>query len=75
MKLKIIEIGTIVLLTLLIAIPAHSQVLTGTVVNVIDGDTTTINIQGKRTKIRLACIDAMESNAPMGKESTNLLKN
>ena len=74
MKLKIIEIGTIVLLTLLIAIPAHSQVLTGTVVNVIDGDTTTINIQGKRTKIRLACIDAMESNAPMGKESTNLLK-
>ena len=51
MKLKIIEIGTIVLLTLLIAIPAHSQVLTGTVVNVIDGDTT-INIQGERTKIR-----------------------
>ena len=74
MKLKLIEIGTIVLLTLFIANPVSSEVLTGTVVNVIDGDTTTINIQGKRTKIRLACIDAMESNAPMGKESTNLLK-
>ena len=74
MKLKFIEIGTIVLLTLFTANPVSSEVLTGTVVNVIDGDTTTINIQGKRTKIRLACIDAMESNAPMGKESTNLLK-
>ena len=72
---KIRDIGTIVLLMLFTAIPASSQVLTGTVVKVIDGDTTTINIQGKRTRIRLACIDAMESNAPMGKESTNLLKN
>ena len=45
MKLKLIEIGTIVLLTLFIANPVSSEVLTGTVVNVIDGDTTTINIQ------------------------------
>lgn len=75
MKLKWIQIGTILFLTLFTANSVSSEVLTGTVVNVIDGDTTIINIQGKRTKIRLACIDAMESNAPMGEESTSLLKN
>ena len=39
MKLKLIEIETIVLLTLFTANPVSSEVLTGTVVNVIDGDT------------------------------------
>ena len=61
-------------LTLFTANSVSSEVLTGTVVNVIDGETTIINIPGKRTKIRFACIDAMESNAPMGWESTSLLK-
>ena len=40
MKLKIRDIRTIVLLMLFTAIPASSQVLTGIVVNVFDGDTT-----------------------------------
>ena len=48
---KIRDIGTIVLLTLFTANPVSSEVLTGTVVKVIDGDITTINIQGKRTRI------------------------
>ena len=38
-------------LTLFTVNPVSNEVLTGTVVNVIDGDTT-INIQGERTKIR-----------------------
>jgi micrococcal nuclease len=62
------------LLASLMILPANSQTLTGKIIKIIDGDTVVTDSQGKRTKIRLACIDAMESNTAMGKESTKLLQ-
>ena len=47
---------------------------TGTVVKVLDGDSFRTQIGGKIYNARLACIDAMEYNAPLGAESTKALK-
>ena len=44
------------------------------VTKIIDGDSIKASINGQVKNIRLACIDAMESNAPMGKKSKAILE-
>jgi endonuclease YncB( thermonuclease family) len=47
----------------------------GTVLSVGDGDTLTVNVAGRRTTIRLACIDAPESaQVPYGSQSRAALQ-
>ena len=72
--MKIISIIISLLLASLIILPAHSETLTGKITKIIDGDTVIVDNQGQRLKVRLACIDAMESKAPMGKQSTKFLQ-
>ena len=47
---------------------------TAVVTKIIDGDSIKASINGQVKNIRLACIDAMESNAPMGKKSKATLQ-
>ena len=47
---------------------------TAVVTKIIDGDSIKASINGQIKNIRLACIDAMESNAPMGKKSKATLQ-
>jgi micrococcal nuclease len=47
--------------------------LTGTVISTGDGDTLRVQINGKVTTVRLACIDAPESTQAGGKESATRL--
>ena len=47
----------------------NQSINTAVVTKIIDGDSIKANINGQVKNIRLACIDAMESNAPMGKKS------
>lgn len=51
----------------------HSTGSIGTVVRVADGDTLTIDLNGKLTKIRLCGIDAPEQKQALGEESKALL--
>ena len=53
-------------LLLILPLPARAQ----NALNVSDGDTVRINNQ----RIRLACIDAPESNQPFGRQSTHRLR-
>lgn len=46
----------------------------GTVRRIIDGDSIDITFNGESLNVRLACIDAMEKDAPGGKESTSVLE-
>ncbi len=46
----------------------------GTVVKVADGDTLTIDLEGKETRIRLCGIDAPEKSQQFGQESKALLQ-
>lgn len=46
----------------------------GTVTKVADGDTLTVNLDGKETKIRLCGIDAPEQAQPFGKQSKAFLQ-
>ncbi|MDX2241407.1 MAG: thermonuclease family protein [Leptolyngbyaceae cyanobacterium bins.302] len=46
----------------------------GTVTKVADGDTLTVDLDGKLTKIRLCGIDAPEQQQALGKESKALLQ-
>jgi len=46
----------------------------GTVVRVADGDTLTVDLQGKQVKVRLCGVDAPEQAQPLGKESKALLQ-
>jgi endonuclease YncB( thermonuclease family) len=43
------------------------------VIQVIDGDTIKVSIDGVIVKVRFGCIDAPETKQPLGKESTVLL--
>ena len=47
----------------------NQSINTAVVTKIIDGDSIKASINGQVKNIRLACIDAMESNAPMGKKS------
>lgn len=46
----------------------------GTVVKVADGDTLTVDLNGKETKIRLCGVDAPEQQQALGKESKAFLQ-
>lgn len=46
----------------------------GIVNRVLDGDSVLIDFDSKTYNTRLACVDAMESDAPLGSESTEYLK-
>lgn len=59
---------------LLISFPAVSELLTGTVIAVHDGDTLTLKSGDKERKIRLAGIDAPELSQTYGVESRNALR-
>jgi endonuclease YncB( thermonuclease family) len=59
---------------LLISFPAVSELLTGTVIDVHDGDTLTLKSGDKERKIRLAGIDVPELSQPYGVESRNALR-
>ncbi|MDE5099254.1 MAG: thermonuclease family protein [Trichodesmium sp. St16_bin4-tuft] len=61
-------------ITLLAAKAENQSTNTAIVTKIIDGDSIKANINGQVKNIRLACIDAMESNAPMGKQSKAVLK-
>ena len=52
----------------------NQSINTAVVTKIIDGDSIKANINGQVKNIRLACIDAMESNAPMGKKSKAILQ-
>ena len=65
---------TLSVLTIL-AVKGNSQSTnTGVVTKIIDGDSVKAEMNGQVKNIRLACIDAMEAKAPMGKESTATLQ-
>ena len=52
----------------------NQSINTAVITKIIDGDSIKANINGQVKNIRLACIDAMEAKAPMGKESTTTLQ-
>jgi endonuclease YncB( thermonuclease family) len=59
---------------LLILVVCPLQLEASTLLRVIDGDSVIARIQGKQTKIRLACIDAPEiGQAPHGRIARNTL--
>ncbi len=59
---------------LLILVVFPLQLEASTLLRVIDGDSVIARIQGKQTKIRLACIDAPEiGQAPYGRIARNTL--
>lgn len=58
----------------LVILPVQAESLTGKVLKVTDGDTVTVSHQDKKIVTRLACVDAPEKNAPMGKEASDRLK-
>ena len=59
-------------LLILVVCPLHLEA--STLLRVIDGDSVIARIQGKQTKIRLACIDAPEiGQAPYGRIARNTL--
>ncbi len=61
--------------TLLVAAGAIAQSLpTAIVVSVGDGDTLRVTYSGRPLTIRMACIDAPESNQPGGSAATNRLR-
>ena len=61
-------------IVLLAARAENQSTNTAVVTKIIDGDSIKANINGQVKNIRLACIDAMESNAPMGKKSKAILE-
>ena len=65
---------TSLVLALLCPLLLHAETLTGRVVKVIDGDTVTVLDASKiQHKVRLAGIDAPESNQPFGQKSKEAL--
>lgn len=59
------------LLLLLISLPTHADILTGTVVSVADGDTITVlDANREQHKIRVAGIDCPEKAQPFGQRAT-----
>ena len=52
---------------------AETRVLNGRVVGVTDGDTLTLLVDREQIRVRLAQIDAPESNQPYGKQATAAL--
>lgn len=71
MKIPVFIIFLYVTSTL--AFPASSQNLTGKVMSISDGDTVKVQTSGVNLTIRLACVDAPESDTSIGKESTRRL--
>ena len=74
---KITAIGILTItsiLTVAIAKVGSQNISTGKVTKIIDGDSVKVRLLGEEKNIRLACIDAMEAKAPMGKESTATLQ-
>ena len=71
-KKKFLTITSI--LTITIATVGSKKISTEKVTKIIDGDSVKVRLLGEEKNIRLACIDAMEAKAPMGKESTATLK-
>ena len=66
----------LILLAVWIAQPVVAETLSGTVVNVIDGDTLVVQDAGKRKHtVRLAEIDAPERRQPFWRESAVSLAN
>ena len=61
-------------ITSLAARAENQSTNTAVVTKIIDGDSIKASINGQVKNIRLACIDAMESNAPMGKKSKAILE-
>ena len=61
-------------IVLLAARAENQSTNTAVVTKIIDGDSIKASINGQVKNIRLACIDAMESNAPMGKKSKAVLE-
>lgn len=54
--------------------PARANVATGYVPAVSDGDTFYVEIEGQRTRVRLAEVDAPESSQPFGRRSEQSLR-
>lgn len=64
-----------VLLALSLASPAFAEALTGIITKVADGDTVTIQANGKTERVRLIGIDAPESaQRPWGPKATEFTK-
>lgn len=63
-----LALSTLVSFTALAA-PDDAPTLKGRIVRVSDGDTVTLQTQGSTTQIRLAGIDAPESNMPHGPQA------
>jgi endonuclease YncB( thermonuclease family) len=57
----------------LVCTQAYASIYEGKVVGVSDGDTLTVLISGRQTKVRLAEIDVPEKRQPFGKRSTQSL--
>jgi endonuclease YncB( thermonuclease family) len=57
----------------LVCAQAYASIYEGKVVGVSDGDTLTVLISGRQTKVRLAEIDAPEKRQPFGKRSKQSL--
>jgi micrococcal nuclease len=53
---------------------AASPSPTNSIISVGDGDSIRVNQGGKTITVRLACVDAPESDQPLGKEATKKLK-
>lgn len=58
---------------LIFSLPLHSEEYQSQVTRIIDGDTIYLSAPGRELKIRLAGIDAPESNQPYGSESRTAL--
>lgn len=63
----------VLLTTLLLSPPAVANPVTALVTGVTDGDTLTINAQNQNITVRLACIDAPETQQPGGKNAAAFL--
>jgi micrococcal nuclease len=63
----------VLLTTLIFSSPAVANPVTALVVGVTDGDTLTINAQNQNIKVRLACVDAPETQQPGGRDAAAFL--
>ena len=72
LKKKLTFFAIAICLCFLIAAPASSHGL-GTVIKQVDGDTLVARIDNTKVRIRLACIDALETGQDGGEEARQIL--
>jgi micrococcal nuclease len=68
-------LGVVAVVVAAVQLPAQAQTAPAKVVSIGDGDTITVQVSGRNTTVRLACIDASEmGQSPFGKQSRDRLQ-